>query len=103
MQATDILVPLIGVLSTAGIWQYLQFRQKQKFEESKYNNEMSPDVLYRADLKQRVTKLEQLLDESSKEKDEMRLRIEQLIAEVNALRVEVEYLKRENERLKLSK
>ena len=103
MQAADIIVPIVGVLSTAGIWQYLQFRQKQKFEESKYNNETSPDVLYRADLKQRVTKLEQLLDESSKEKDEMRLRIEQLIAEVNALRVEVEYLKRENERLKLSK
>jgi len=100
MEATDIIVPIVGVLSTAGIWQYLQFRQKQKFEETKYNNETSPDAMYRQDLKQRVTKLEQLLEESSKEKDEMRLRIEQLIAEVNALRVEVEYLKRENERLK---
>lgn len=103
MEATDIIVPIVGVLSTAGIWQYLQFRSKQKFEEAKYNNETSPDAMYRQDLKQRVTKLEQLLEESSKEKDEMRLRIEQLIAEVHALRVEVDYLKRENERLKLSK
>ena len=56
--------------------------------------------MYRADLKERVTKLEDLLEESSKEKDEMRSRIELLIAEVNSLRVEVDYLKRENDRLK---
>ena len=100
MEINDILVPLIGVFSTAGIWQFLQFRQKQKFEESKYKNEVSPDAMYRADLKERVTKLEDLLEESSKEKDEMRSRIELLIAEVNSLRVEVDYLKRENDRLK---
>ena len=97
---TEILVPLIGILSTAGIWQYLQFRQKHKLETQKYNDQASPDVLYRNDLKARVNKLEQLLEESSKEKDEMRLRIEQLMSEVAALRVEVEYLKKENDRLK---
>lgn len=96
----DVWIALIGVLSSAGVWQFLQFRQKQKFEQTKYNNETSSDTLYREDLKKRVTKLEVLLEESSKEKDEMRSRIEQLIAEVNALRVEVEYLKRENDRLK---
>ena len=56
--------------------------------------------MYKADLKERVCKLEDLLAESSKEKDEMRSRIELLIGEVNSLRVEVEYLKRENDRLK---
>jgi len=55
--------------------------------------------MYRDDLKKRVIKLEGLLEQSSQEKDEMRLRIEELIAEVNSLRVEVEYLKRENQRL----
>jgi predicted nuclease with TOPRIM domain len=100
MEMNEWLVPLIGVLGTTGIWQFLQFRQKQKFEESKYKNETSTDTMYRDDLKKRVIKLEDLLAESSKEKDEMRARIEQLIAEVHALRVEVEYLKRENDRLK---
>ena len=100
MNINEIIVPLIGVLSTAGIWQYLQFRQKHKLETQKYNDGASPDVLYREDLKQRVNKLERLLEESSQEKDEMRARIEQLIAEVAKLRVEVEYLKRENDRLK---
>lgn len=100
MNINEVLVPLIGVLSTAGIWQYLQFRQKHKLETQKYNNEASPDVLYRNDLKDRVNKLERLLSEASDEKDEMRARIEQLIAEVAKLRVEVEYLKKENDRLK---
>lgn len=96
----DIIIAAIGVLSSTALWQYLQFRKKIKLEEAKYKNETSPDAMYRDDLKKRVVKLENLLEESSKEKDEMRARIEQLIAEVNALRVEVEYLKRENDRLK---
>lgn len=100
MNINEIIVPIVGVLSTAGIWQYLQFRQKHKLETQKYHDEASPDVLYRNDLKQRVNKLEQLLEESSREKDEMRLRIEQLVGEVAKLRVEVEYLKKENDRLK---
>lgn len=96
----DIIIAAIGILSSTALWQYLQFRKKIKLEETKYKNETSTDTMYRDDLKNRVIKLENLLEESSKEKDEMRARIEQLIAEVNALRVEVEYLKRENDRLK---
>jgi len=99
MQINDWLVPLIGVLGTTGVWQYLQFRQKNKLETEKYRWETSTDTMYRDDLKKRVIKLEGLLEQSSQEKDEMRLRIEELIAEVNSLRVEVEYLKRENQRL----
>jgi len=99
MQINDWLVPLIGVLGTTGVWQYLQFRQKNKLETEKYRWETSTDTMYRDDLKKRVIKLEGLLEQSSQEKDEMRLRIEELIAEVNALRVEVDYLKRENQRL----
>jgi len=99
MQINDWLVPLIGVLGTTGVWQYLQFRQKNKLETEKYRWETSTDTMYRDDLKKRVIKLEGLLEQSSQEKDEMRLRIEELIAEVHSLRVEVDYLKRENQRL----
>jgi len=99
MQINDWLVPLIGVLGTTGVWQYLQFRQKNKLETEKHRWETSTDTMYRDDLKKRVIKLEGLLEQSSQEKDEMRLRIEELIAEVHSLRVEVDYLKRENQRL----
>ena len=96
----EIWIALIGIGGSAGIWQFLQYRHKAKIDQERYKKETSTDTLYRDDLKNRVCKLEDLLAESSKEKDEMRSRIEQLIAEVNSLRVEVEYLKRENDRLK---
>ena len=51
MQIVDIIVPIAGIFGTGAIWQYLQFRQKQKFEESKYNNTTSPDAMYREELK----------------------------------------------------
>ena len=103
MNMQDYLIPLFSFLGTAGVWQYLQFRQKHKLEEKKYKNETSADTMYRDDLKNRVKNLEALLAQSSDEKEEMRNEIKDLIAEVNALRVEVNYLKKENEILKMSK
>ena len=41
-----------------------------------------------------------MLDNSSDEKDKLREQVLNLVAEVNSLRVEVNYLKKENERLK---
>ena len=55
---------------------------------------------YRDDLKHRVRNLEALLSQSSEEKDQMRQQVLALTAEVHALRVKVEFLEKENERLK---
>ena len=41
-----------------------------------------------------------MLSESSNDKDELRNQVLELTAEVNALRVKVEFLEKENERLK---
>ena len=57
-------------------------------------------VLYRDDLKSRVKNLETLLANSADEKDELRNNVLKLTAEVNALRVKVEFLEKENQRLK---
>ena len=46
----------------------------------------------RHDCKDRISKLEALLSESSKEKDEMRQQILELVSEVAALRTEIKYL-----------
>ena len=53
----------------------------------------------RIDCRDRIAKLEALLIQSSKEKDEMRALILQLTAQVAELRVKVEFLSEENDKL----
>jgi hypothetical protein len=50
----------------------------------------------RHDCKDRIAKLEVLLENSSREKDEMRATILKLTEQVAALAVKVEYLQKEN-------
>ena len=64
---------------------------KAKQEEQKQNR--AEDFAYRDDLKSRVARLEQLLEESN-------TKVLELTAEVHALRTEVGFLKRENDRLR---
>ena len=97
---TQIIITVATVAGSAGIWKFFEARLKVKSEERKSELENNDGVQYRDDLKDRVRNLESLLAKSSDEKDDMRSRIEELIGEVNALRVEVDYLKRENDRLK---
>jgi predicted nuclease with TOPRIM domain len=97
---TQIIITVATVAGSAGIWKFFEARLKVKSEERKSELENNDGVQYRDDLKDRVRNLESLLAKSSDEKDDMRNRIEELIGEVNALRVEVDYLKRENDRLK---
>ena len=54
-----------------------------------------------SDLKKRVAKLEDLLEESAREKDELRNSVLKLTEEVASLRTKVEFLEKENERLKM--
>ena len=57
-------------------------------------------MLYRDDLKNRVRNLEALVAQSAQEKDELRDLVLKLTEEVSALRIKVEYLEKENDRLK---
>ena len=50
------------------------------------------DEFIRHDCKDRIAKLEALLERSSQEKDEMRKQILDLVSEVAALRTEIKYL-----------
>jgi len=97
---TQIIITVVSVAGTAGIWQFLQARLKVKSEERKTQIENSDGVQYRDDLKNRVRNLEALLASSSDEKDELRNQVLALTQEVSALRVKVEFLEKENERLK---
>lgn len=97
---TQIIITVVSVAGTAGIWQFLQARLKVKSEERKNQLENNDGVQYRDDLKNRVRNLEALLAASSDEKDELRDRVLGLTQEVSALRVKVEFLEKENDRLK---
>ncbi len=98
---TEIGAIVVGVLGTAGIWKFAEARMKLKLDQKKDETQNSDTVQYRDDLKKRVTKLEELLVESAKEKDELRKQLLKLTSEVASLRTKVEYLEKENEILKM--
>ena len=97
---TQIIITVATVAGSAGIWKFFEARLKVKSEEKKSTLENNNGVQYRDDLKYRVRNLEQLLSASSHEKDELRNQILALTQEVSALRVKVEFLEKENDRLK---
>jgi len=100
MDFTEIIITVITVAGSASVWQFISTRYKEKKEKEKFDHINSDGVQYRDDLKHRVRNLEELLSKSSEEKDEMREQVLALTAEVHALRVKVEFLEKENERLK---
>ncbi len=98
---TEIVTIVGGILGTAGIWKFAETRIKVRAEQKKEEIENNDSHQYRDDLKKRVAKLEELLAESAKEKDELRKNLLDLTAEVSSLRTKVEFLEKENERLKM--
>jgi hypothetical protein len=97
---TQIIITLATVAGSAGIWKFLEARLKTRAESKKNELENNDGVQYRDDLKHRVRNLEALLSQASDDKDELRNQVLELTAEVNALRVKVEFLEKENDRLK---
>jgi len=95
----QITLAVIGVLGSASVWRYFEAKLKSNIEEKRFELQNNEGVQYRYDLKTRVTNLEDLLESSGKEKDTLRQQVLDLVAEVHALRVEVDYLKKENQSL----
>ena len=97
----QIVITIVTVLGSGAAFQFYTNRMKIKAEKEKDDNANSDTMLYRDDLKNRVRNLEELLAHSAEEKEKMRGSILELTAEVHALRVKVEFLEKENERLKM--
>lgn len=95
---TTIIITIVTVLFSAGAWRFYETKMKLKAKDAQ--EEKNHQNMYRDDLKDRVRRLEQLLQESAQEKDEMLNKIIKLTQEVSELRVKVSFLERENERLK---
>jgi hypothetical protein len=83
----SVLITAITVLSGTTAFRYYEKRAMRKEKD---------DEFIRHDCKDRITKLEALLAQSSKEKDEMRMMVLDLTRQVAELRVTVDFLREEN-------
>lgn len=70
-----------------------------RFYEKRAMRRERDDEFIRHDCKDRIAKLEALLEDSAKEKDNLRIMILDLTKQVAALSVKVEYLTKENDDL----
>ena len=86
----SVLITAITVLGGTGAWRY--------YEKRALNKERDEEFI-RHDCKDRISKLEGLLEAAGKEKDELRMMVLELTKEVAALSVKVEYLTKENDKL----
>ncbi len=86
----SVLITAITMLGGASAFRYYEKRAQKKEKD---------DEFIKHDCKDRIAKLEALLSESSREKDEMRAMILDLTREVAALSVKVEFLTKENDKL----
>jgi len=86
----SVLITIVTILGSTTAWRY--------YEKRALNKERDEEFI-KHDCKDRITKLEALLSESSREKDELRSMVLGLTRDVAALTVKVEYLTKENEEL----
>ena len=101
MDLAQIAITVVTVLGSGAAFQFYTNRIRLRAEERREDLVNNDTHLYRDDLKNRVRNLEELLARSADEKDEMRIKILELTAEVHALRVKVELLEKENSLLKM--
>lgn len=85
-----VLITIVTVLGSASAWRFYEKRALRKERDEEF---------IRHDCKDRLTKMEALLEASSREKDEMRGTILRLTEQVSALAVKVEFLQKENNEL----
>jgi peptidoglycan hydrolase CwlO-like protein len=86
-----VLITAITVLGSTSAFRYYEKRALHKERD---------DDFIRHDCKDRIAKLEALLEESAKEKDDLRNLILKLTSEVAELRTKVDFLTQENDKLK---
>jgi hypothetical protein len=86
----SVIITAITVLGGTGAWRY--------YEKRAINKERDEEFI-RHDCKDRISKLEGLLEAAGREKDELRMMVLELTKEVAALGVKVEYLTKENDKL----
>ena len=85
-----VIITLVTVLGSAGAWRYYEKRAQERKEDEDYIKD---------DCAKRIDRLEQLLEKSALEKDDLREKILELTKDVAELSIKVKYLEMENKRL----
>jgi hypothetical protein len=85
-----VIISIVTVLGSTSAWKFYEKRAELKKQN---------DNFLHFDCRDRIAKLEALLEESSKEKEKMRTTILDLTKHVAELSVKVEFMERENRRL----
>jgi peptidoglycan hydrolase CwlO-like protein len=86
----SVIITAITVMGGASAFRYYEKRAQKKEKD---------DDFIKHDCKDRISKLEALLESASKEKDDLRNMVLELTREVAALGVKVEFLTKENDKL----
>ena len=86
----SVVITAITVLGGTTAFRFYEKRAMRKERDEEF---------IRHDCKDRISKLEGLLEAAGKEKDELRMMVLELTKEVAALSVKVEYLTKENDKL----
>ena len=86
----SVLITAVTILGGGSAWRYYERRAMHKEKDEDF---------IRHDCKDRISKLEALLESAGKEKDDLRQLVLNLTKEVAALGVKVEYLTKENDAL----
>lgn len=85
-----VIITLITVLGSASAWRFYEKKAERKEKE---------DEFIKDDCAKRIDRLEQLLEKSSEEKNELRDKILNLTKDLAELTIKVQYLEMENKRL----
>ena len=97
-QYYTVIITIVSVLGSAGAWQFYQNRMKLKYQAEK--EDKTDQNLYRDDLRERVAVLESRLEEERDEKDKRQDEITKLQTTLAEYKVRLEFLEKENERLR---
>ena len=90
---TQIILAIVTLLGSAGIWKYAEARLRVKAELKREEKSDSDTVLYRDDLKKRVEEMDAALKEAHKELLELTQKVSKLETENTFLRREIDILK----------
>ena len=84
-----VIITAITTLGGASAWRYFERRASRKEDNERY---------VRLDCQTRITKLENLLEKNSQEKDELRALVLHLSTEVAKLQTQIAFLETQNKK-----
>jgi phage shock protein A len=87
-----VIITAITTLGGAGAWRYYEKRAEDKKEDDRW---------VKNECQTRITKLETLLEQSSKEKEELRSMVLKLSIQVAELTTKIAYLETQNKKSQL--